>query len=251
MRRVLKWIAWSLGVLVAAFVVTAFATMRSGDARLYPPPSGAPRIEVFIVTNFYHSGLIVPRAALAEAARRHSLPELAAVTARFGPYEWLEFGWGDEGFYTRVPTTNELTTALALRALFWPGNPSVLHVVGFSEPPHTAYPTASMVALTLGEDGFGRLAAMLNATFARGGREGAVQELGPGLYGHSLFYRAVGTFNVLRVCNHWISDLLDQAGVPTAPVLATMPQGLLWDLTWRAGAVRLPPLIPPPTAGKS
>jgi len=249
-RRVLKWIAWSIGVVIAAFMVAAIATMRSGNAGLYPPPSGAPRVEVFIVTNFYHAGLIVPRAALAEVARRRSLPALAAATARFAPDERLEFGWGDEGFYTRVPTSAELTTALALRALFSPGNPSVLHVVGFSEPARIAYPTASMVALTLSEDGFGRLAVMLDATFARTGRDGGVEEMGRGLYGHSLFYRAVGTFNVLRVCNHWISDLLDQAGVPTAPVLATMPQGLLWDLTQRAGAVELPRPAPLPT-GKS
>jgi uncharacterized protein (TIGR02117 family) len=249
-RRILKWVAWSLGVVVAVLVVAAVATMRSGDARLYPPPAGAARVEVYIVTNFYHSSLIVPREALAEAARRHSLPSLAAVAARFAPYERLEFGWGDEGFYTRVPTSAELTTALALRALLLPGNPSVLHVVGFSEPPRIAYPQAGMVALTLSEDGFGRLAAMLNATFARKGRDGGVEEMGRGLYGHSLFYRAVGTFNVLRVCNHWIADLLTAAGVPTAPVLATMPQGLLWDLTWRAGAVRLPPFTPSPT-GKS
>jgi uncharacterized protein (TIGR02117 family) len=248
-RRILKWVAWSLGVVVAMLVVAAVATMRSGDASLYPSRPGTPGVEVFVVTNLYHSSLIVPRAALAEAARRRSLPALAAVTARFAPYEWLEFGWGDEGFYTRVPTTAELTTALALRALFRPGNPSVLHVVGFSEPPRAAYPQAGMVALTLSEDGFERLAAMLDATFARKG-SGGVEEMGGGLYGHSLFYRAVGTFNVLRVCNHWIADLLAAAGVPTAPVLATMPQGLLWDLTWRAGAVRLPPFTPSPT-GKS
>lgn len=250
MRRVLRWLAWSLGVVVAVFVVAAIATMRAGDATLYPPRPGAPHVDVFIVTNFYHAGLIVPREALAEAARRHSLPALAAVTARFAPYERLEFGWGDEGFYTRVPSTAELTTALAVRALFMPGNPSVLHVVGFSEPARIAYPQADLVALSLGEAGFERLAAMLDATFARSARDGGVEELGRGLYGHSLFYRAVGTFNVLRVCNHWIADLLGAAGVPTAPVLATMPQGLLWDLTWRAGATRLPPLSPPPT-GKS
>jgi uncharacterized protein (TIGR02117 family) len=250
LRRFLRWLAWSLGVIVAVVVVAAVATMHSGDASLYPPRPGAPRVEVFIVTNLYHSSLIVPRAVLAEAARRRSLPALAAVTARFAPYEWLELGWGDEGFYTRVPTTAELTTALALRALFLPGNPSVLHVVGFSEPPRAAYPQADLVALTLGEAGFERLAVMLDATFARKGRDGGVEEVGRGLYGYSLFYRAVGSFNVLRVCNHWIADLLAAAGVPTAPVLATMPQGLLWDLTWRAGATRLPPSSSSPT-GKS
>jgi hypothetical protein len=34
--------------------------------------------------------------------------------------------------------------------------------------------------------------------------------------------------------------MLDAAGVPTAPVLATMPQGLFFDLSMRAGATMLP-----------
>jgi len=240
-RRILKWIAWPIAFLAAVLIVATFATARFADASLYPAPPGRPRLEVFVAANVHHSGLILPREALADVASRRALPALAAVTARFAAYDRLEFGWGDEGFYTRVPTTNELTTALALRALFWPGNPSVLHVVGIDQHPRVAYPNANMVALSLGEDGFTRLAAMLDATFARGGRDGTIEELGRGLYGPSLFYRAVGTFNVFRVCNHWIADLLDAAGVPTAPVLATLPQGLLWDLTTRAGAVRLRP----------
>jgi uncharacterized protein (TIGR02117 family) len=245
-RRVLKWIAWSAGLLAAALAVAAVVTMRAGDASLYPPKPDSPRVEVLIVTNLYHSGLILPRTALADVARRRNLPALAAVTARFAGYDRIEFGWGDEGFYTRAPTTADVTVALALRALFRPGNPSVLHVVGFTEHPRVAFTDAKLAALTLGEDGFARLAAMLDATFARSGRDGTIEEMGRGLYGPSLFYRAVGSFNILRVCNHWIADLLDQAGVPTAPALATMPQGLLWDLTRRAGAVWLPPAAEQP-----
>jgi hypothetical protein len=45
---------------------------------------------------------------------------------------------------------------------------------------------------------------------------------------------------MFNVCNHWIANLLDAAGVPTAPVLATLPFGLLLDLEWRSGLVRLP-----------
>lgn len=239
MRRILKWVVWPVGLLTVTSIVAVVATLRSGDASLYPPPAEQPRVEVFIAANLHHSGIILPRQALADAAARRTLPALAAVTARFSGYERLEFGWGDEGFYTRVPTTAELTTALALRALFRPGNPSVLHVVGLAVHPQVAYPNASMVALTLGESGFSRLAAMLDATFARSGRDGTIDEMGPGLYGPSLFFRAVGTFNLLRVCNHWTADLLDAAGVPTAPVLATLPQGLLWDLSTRAGAARV------------
>lgn len=245
MRRILKWVVWPVGLLTLTSIAAVVATLRSGDASLYPPPAEQPRVEVFIAANLHHSGIILPRQALADAAHRRTLPALAAVTARFSGYERLEFGWGDEGFYTRVPTTAELTTALALRALFRPGNPSVLHVVGLAVHPQVAYPNASMVALTLGEGGFGRLAVMLDATFARSGRDGTIDEMGPGLYGPSLFFRAVGTFNLLRVCNHWTADLLDAAGVPTAPVLATLPQGLLWDLSARAGAAKVQSSLPP------
>ena len=238
--RWLKWVVWPLGVVAAVLIVAIIATARFGDASLHPPRPDVARVEVFVTAGIYHSGIILPREALADAARRRSLPALAAVTARFAGYERLEFGWGDEGFYTTVPTTRELTAAVALRALFMPGNRSVLHVVGLPAHPRVVFPDANMVVLALGEDGFARLAAMLDATFARNDRDGAIEELGRGLYGPSLFYRAVGAFHVFRVCNHWVADLLDAAGVPTAPVLATWPQGLLWDLMLRAGAVGLP-----------
>jgi hypothetical protein len=47
---------------------------------------------------------------------------------------------------------------------------------------------------------------------------------------------------VLNVCNHWVARLLSIAGIPTAPVLATLPQGLLLDLQWRSKL----PLLPRP-----
>ena len=60
-------------------------------------------------------------------------------------------------------------------------------------------------------------------------------DLGRGLYGASLFYPANGHFSIFKVCNHWIADLLGAAGLPVAPVLATLPSGLILDLRWRAG----------------
>ena len=239
MRRALRWAGWTAAAAMAVVIVAAFLTARSGDAVLFPPPART-GVEIFVAANLYHSGIVIPSPAIAEAARRNSLPALGAIAERFADYPRIEFGWGDEGFYSRVPTSAELTTALALRALFRPNNSSVLHVVGLSEHPRKAYPEASIVMLSLGERGFERLAVMLDASFARTGRDRTIDEIGRGLYGPSRFYRAVGSFNLLRVCNHWIADLLDAAGVPTAPVLATMPQGLLWDLSWRGGARRLP-----------
>jgi hypothetical protein len=137
--------------------------------------------------------------------------------------------------------------ALAIRALFRPGNPSVLHVVGVNGDPRAVFANSDLVRVHISDAGFARLTDMLDATFAR--RKGSFmpEELGPGLYGMSLFFRANGAFHLFNVCNHWIANLLAAAGVPTAPVLATLPFGLLLDLEWRSGLARLsPPPAPKP-----
>jgi uncharacterized protein (TIGR02117 family) len=238
-RRMLRWICWSLGAIVAAFIVAAVASIRSGDASLYPPSPQEPRVEIVIAGYLYHAGIVVPREAIEQVAHRRQLPALAAIASRFSDSPRLEFGWGDHHFYTRAPTSLDVTTVMALRALFRPGNPSVMHVVGLDPSQRAAESDTHLVTLALGVDGFARLADALDASFTRHGDR--IEELGPNLLGPGQFYRANGAYNVLRVCNHWVADLLHAAGVPTAPVLATLPQGLLWDLSIRGGAAPVPP----------
>jgi uncharacterized protein (TIGR02117 family) len=235
MRRWARRIDLCLIVLAVLLAAAAVLTARTGDPKLYPPPAGAPGVEVFIVSHGYHAGIVLPRASTADIAGTVGHHALSAVASRFGAYPWLEIGWGDEGFYTSVPTIGSLTVPLALRALFRPGNPTVVHVVGVAQHPRQTFPNVDIVRLRLGAAGFAQLLRRLDATFARD-QGGLVEPMGPGLYGPSLFYRGVGAFHLFNVCNHWIADLLDAAGVPTAPLLATLPFGLLADLKRRAGA---------------
>ena len=202
--------------------------------------------DIFIVDHGYHAGIAIPRAALAEQASRRGLSALGYIATRFADFDWLEIGWGDEGFYRYVPTAQSLTVALALRALFRPGNPSVLHVVGVKDDPRAMFANSDLVRIGLSNTGFARAAAMLDATFARSNGSLMPQELAPGLYGTSLFFRANGAFHLFNVCNHWIARVLDAAGIPTAPMLATLPFGLLLDLRWRSGLVPLSPSAPKP-----
>jgi uncharacterized protein (TIGR02117 family) len=234
MRKWARRVVVGLAALAAVFVAATLLTLRSGDRRLYPPSAGEPTVTVFVVSHGYHAGMVLARAALADAASRHGQAALVAVSARFAAYPFLEIGWGDEGFYRSVPTLASLSMPMAARALFMPGNPSVLHVVGLTDPPRVAFPSAAIIALDLSDEGFERMLGRIERTFAPGAGV-APDDLGPGLYGPSLFYRANGTFNIFRVCNHWLADLLDAAGVPTAPVPATLPPGLFLDLEWRSG----------------
>jgi hypothetical protein len=133
-----------------------------------------------------------------------------------------------------------VTFGMAMRALFRSGNASVLHVVGLTDPPRAMFPAADIVPIALSQNGLARLMEQLDRTFIKMGEPALPQPLGQGLYGPSLFYRAVGTFHLFNVCNHWLARLLSAAGLPTAPVLATVPPGLLLDLRWRSGLGTMP-----------
>lgn len=236
-RTVLVGFGRGLGDLLLLLVAAALLTARSGDRTLFPTSGEV--VTVDFVSHGYHSGLVLPRPTVAATAERNRLKALPRVAERFGAYPWIEVGWGEDEFYRNVPTPEALSLRMAARALLRPGNASVLHVVGISEEPRRYFDTADMVRLPLSPAGLDRLLSRLDAAFVRVPGDAPV-ELGPGLYGPSLFYRANETFSILKVCNHWTADLLDAAGVPTAPVLATLPHGLLWDLRLRSGLSRLP-----------
>jgi uncharacterized protein (TIGR02117 family) len=236
-RRAARLLALCILGSIIVLVITALLTARSGNSALYPPPAGATVRTIFIINHGYHTGVALPRDALANMAVVRGHAALIAVTTRFDRFPWIEVGWGDEGFYREVPTVASLSFGLALRALFPPGNPSVLHVVGVSAEPVVVFTHSDVLRIDVSEAGFERMIGMLDATFARGADGRIADDLGRGIYGPSLFYRAVGAFNLFNVCNHWVANLLDAAGVPTTPVLATLPPGLLLDLRWRSGVV--------------
>jgi uncharacterized protein (TIGR02117 family) len=229
-------------LVLVLFVVAAVATRRPGDPTLFPPPAGEPDLTVVVTAGTYHAGIVMPVAELAAAASRSGHGEVIGIATRFSAYRYVEIGWGDEGFYRLVPTITALTVKEAVRALFHPGNPSVLDVVGLDRSPATSLPGLRVVAIHLSRRGFERLVSRLSESLAVDG--GQPIELGPGIYGPSLFYRARGEFSIFNVCNHFAARLLDAAGVPTTPVLDTLPLGLTLDLRWRAGLGAAQQMLP-------
>lgn len=231
LRRIALGGATILGLLAAAVLLTA----RAADPTLFPPSDGAPRVAILVVDHGYHVGLVVPREALGRTAGTLGLSALIAVDQRFAAYEWLELGWGEETFYRHAPGIGDVTLAMAVRSLFGPGNASVLHVVGFDGDPRRVFRGGRIVGLHLSEPGFARTMRGLDGSFARVD-SGRPVEIGPGLYGPSLFYRAVGAYHLLNVCNHWVGLRLSEAGVPSSWLPSTLSPTLIMELRWRAGA---------------
>lgn len=224
-------LATALGLLVLAAVLTA----QPGDPELYPA-HGADGEGIALVSHGWHSGLVLPHAALTGAG---SGPALAAIATRFAAYPEIEFGWGEARFYRATPTLAQFDLRLALEALFTPGGrDGVVQVVGLERPARASFPHAEIVPVRVSPAGLARLLGQLEASFRLAG--GQPVDGGPGLYGPSLFYEGAGRFSYANVCNHWAARLLAAAGLPVTPVLDTHPAGLIFDLRWRAGLAPLP-----------
>jgi hypothetical protein len=237
----MKWrvAGWAVVAIVALLAAMTVLTARPADPALWPPAAGAPGVDIHVVSHGYHFGIIVERAAMAEAAERGGQAALAAVAQRFADYRWLEIGWGDEGFYRSVPDVASLTVRLAVRCScratcrwsMWSGW-TVRRAMCFQRPTSSAFRSRTKASR-------GCWTGSTRASAAgRAGRRSS--HSGPGFTGPSLFYRGVDAFHTFNVCNHWVARLLSAAGVPTAPVLATLPPGLFLDLKWRAGLNPLP-----------
>ncbi len=111
-------------VLVAVLLMVAVVAPGAAAERL-----------IFVTSNGWHSGIVVARADLPEAA----IPEIAD----FPDAVFFEFGWGDAAYYpARRPTFD-----LAMRAAL-PG-PAVVHLLGLIAHPSAVFPTATVEAVRL------------------------------------------------------------------------------------------------------
>lgn len=175
---------------------------------LFPPKPGAKTETVYVVDHGWHTGLIVKSSSLPPDAR----PDWPG----FRGSQYLEIGWGDDGFYR----AQKVTLGITLKALFW-RNPAVLHVVAMDQPPEIYFPSSGLVRVTLSEEGYRRLCDFLAASYGKDAK-GRHIDLGRGIYGESRFYRATGHYYFPNTCNVWTAHALRAAGAPIQPACSEL-----------------------------
>ena len=163
------------------------------------------RTPLLVFSHGHHTGLVLPRKAVESA-----LPGIATQLTG----DWLEFGWGDEGFYR----SEAVTFPLAFHALAYP-TPGVMHVVTSSRPLHLTYAYAPAHLFYLTSQQRQTLVQRLAGQFARD-EKGQLLSLGPGRYGTSRFYRACSRFFFPRTCNAWTANHLRAIGYKVRAVTA-------------------------------
>ncbi|MEM7506482.1 MAG: DUF2459 domain-containing protein [Pseudomonadota bacterium] len=232
--KALKWIA----ATILALIVLTLATLSSRDEALFLSVAEDELLapyRVMVIDHGWHSGIVVRAADLraASVALGRAEPGVAAklrwLASRYPQAEWLEIGWGDRAVYTATPDLGSLDLWDGLRALFLPTS-SVLQVVPGQGEPSYWFQASDRAMLQLDPSGFERLAIGLAEAVPDPLPTGAVA---PALYGAGVFFPSRLDYHLFRTCNHWISDLLHRAGVPSSPVLGTLSISLMAELRWR------------------
>ena len=219
--------AWLAGRLLALPIGAAALIGCAAMAPPAPAPEAPLSHTVRVISNGWHTGIVVRRAGLP----RGRVPEAVG----FAGARFLEFGWGDRAYYPSPRPGLGTTLAAALVP-----TPAVMHLAGLEAPPEDLYPQSEVLALRLGAAVFERLMAEIDASFERpdGVRAEAVA---PGLYRDSRFYPARGRFHLFNTCNTWIARMLAAAGVEISPSGVVTAEHLMSRLRDRAGVTRRGP----------
>jgi hypothetical protein len=201
---------------------------RDQDSGLYPPLEGD-SVTVWVADNGFHSDLVLPT----ERLRARGGPMAEALKA-MPPTPFVAIGWGDAKFFTdSSPAQGRILDGL--RALFAPGNPSVVRIDPLNRPPAEAY-RETVLELQLSRAGFERLVRHLDRSFTLTLEPVAPLPKAPF---DSRYFRSREQFSVLHDCNDWTAQMISAAGAPTRPAVDALSAGLDWDLMTEDGAKRL------------
>lgn len=181
----------------------------------YPPPGAPIATHIYVVTQGWHTEIMLRR----EDLRPAFWPE----AADFAAFEYVAVGWGERDYFP-APRFNPW---YGIKALFWP-TASVLHVVGFDRPPVQQFPGTEVVRLALTAEGLEELNRYIGASHER--EDHRAQPLLPSPYGAGWFYAARRSFHLFRTCNVWVVHALQAAGLPVSAAFVLLPESVMVQL---------------------
>lgn len=198
MRRAAK------GNLVIAFLILLLACASAPPAvERRPDRPGDGRRAVYVIGHGWHTGIVMPAEDFQVL--------FPALGERFGDIPYIEFGWGDQGFYQ----AEKPTLGLSLTALLWPTR-AVMHAVAVPADVQAYFPGSDVRRLCLSQGGYDALLRFIAGSF-RQNEDGRIFPLGRGLYGDSSFYEALGGYSLFNTCNTWTARALKSAGLDINP----------------------------------
>jgi len=157
-------------------------------------------IQVYVITNGVHTGIVVP--AVAPGVDWRTRVAANDLPNPHNAGKWLIFGWGDREFYLHTARWSDFRVSTGINAFAGLGTTlmHVDHIQSIGE-------SRDVRPLRLTTDQYRRLAAFIAASFST--RREVLHGYGPS----DVFYGANGHYSALRTCNVWTEGALSAAGV--------------------------------------
>jgi len=159
---------------------------------------------IYIVSHGWHTGIIIPASDI-----QQRLPQLKT---RFASALFLEFGWGDRGFYQ----ADEIGAGLVFSALFWPTE-SVIHIVAVEVEVSSYFSTSDIIKICLNNKQYAALLDFITKSFYQND-QAELKQLGKGIYGSSQFYQGKGDYYLTNTCNKWTAKAFQSMGFDISPL---------------------------------
>lgn len=189
-------------IIIALVLLTGCSSKP--DVINYPDTfSGLGKQKVYIVSHGWHTGFVIK----AEEVLR-IIPELKE---RFTDAEYIEFGWGDEGFYR----AKEITSILTLKAILWLTD-SIVHSVAVPVNVSKYFANSEVESICMNDSELSSLIRFIQNSF-QADHNGNIQQLEHGIYGDSQFYKGAGKYYLMNTCNKWTAKGLKSAGMDINP----------------------------------
>lgn len=155
---------------------------------------------IIAITNHgWHTGIVL--------SSQDAIEYMPFLFEQFGGAPFIEFGWGDRGFYQ----ARDITAGLAVLALFWPTD-TVVHVVAVNTNPAVYFATSDVIELKLTHSQMKSLRQFILISFFHDST-GRVVKTVEGIYGNSQFYKGEGSYYLFNTCNKWTAKGLKSAGL--------------------------------------
>lgn len=164
-------------------------------------------VKIYIRTDGIHTDFIVPtRNGIRDWTKTVQWKDLRGKDTT---YDYLAFGWGDQGFFLNTPEWSDLKFSTAFDALFYRGK-SAVHAVYQFEPKEGEL----CEKLIISENQYKDLITYIDGTFRRQKNGSPICITARGYWGNDAFYEAHGKYSLFSTCNSWINGGLKAAKLP-------------------------------------
>jgi len=190
---------------VLTFFLAAELATRIGVHRGVDPLAG--EIDIFLVSNGVHVDVWVPA--------HHDVRDWTTWLPTEVPlegYGYVAFGWGERHFYMDVPTWDDLTLAIAARAVLIPSG-TAMHVTAYSGRP---IEHDQVHLLRVDRAHYEALVGFIDSGFALDGDGRPVLVDHPGYENNDRFFEGRGAYHAFRTCNTWTNNAVRAMGKPAS-----------------------------------